>query len=43
VKVAPLLAWLKNRSRTAQTSERQLVSPGKRPMTVLDAGRLIER
>jgi hypothetical protein len=28
VNVAPLLAWLKNRSRTAQTRERQLVSPG---------------
>jgi hypothetical protein len=30
VSLAPLLAWLKNRSRTAQTSERQLLSPGKR-------------
>jgi hypothetical protein len=35
VNVAPLLAWLKNRSSTAQTSERQLVSPGKRPITLV--------
>ena len=35
VKVAPFEAWLKNRSRTAQTSVRQLVSPGNRPITLV--------
>jgi hypothetical protein len=33
VKVAPLLAWVMNRLRTAHTSDRQLVSPGNRPIT----------
>jgi hypothetical protein len=32
VNVAPPLAWLKNSSSTARTSERQLVAPGNRPI-----------
>ena len=32
---APFEAWVMNRSRTAKTSERQLVSPGKRPITLV--------
>ena len=35
MKRMPLVWWVMSRSRTAQTRVRQLVSPGKRPITLL--------
>src|SRR5829696_8073112 len=35
VNLTPLVSWVMRRSRTAQTSVRQLSSPGKRPITLV--------